>query len=292
MQYIKIKVKNFNFLDTIKSHGWVCLKPFSWNEDTETLSIITKIENTKYNLSVSYEDNNLTVDIDKGNPDNYSHTTERQIKNMMGRIFRLDEDLDGFYGMCKNLPQFSYVARENRGRILRCPSLFEDILKTVFTTNCTWKNTEMMAENLCSLCDDCFPTPQEIVGLGIEALKAKVKLGYRAEYVYEFSKKVIEGQFDLDTWETIDDTQELKEKIRSIKGVGEYSAHHIMMLLGNYSFLPLDSVVEKYLVENYFDGKNDINKKDLPKPFERFGKWKYLIFRYDWEHKRKIKSGY
>ena len=254
MQYIKIKAENFNFLDTIKSHGWVCLKPFSWNEDTETLSIITKIENTKYNLSVSYEDNNLTVDIDKGSTDNYSHTTERQIKNMMGRIFRLDEDLDGFYGMCKNLPQFSYVARENRGRILRCP--------------------------------------QEIVGLGIEALKAKVKLGYRAEYVHEFSKKVIEGQFDLDTWETIDDTQELKEKIRSIKGVGEYSAHHIMMLLGNYSFLPLDSVVEKYLVENYFDGKNDINKKDLPKPFERFGKWKYLIFRYDWEHKRKIKSGY
>ena len=39
MQYIKIKAENFNFLDTIKSHGWVCLKPFSWNEDTETLSI-------------------------------------------------------------------------------------------------------------------------------------------------------------------------------------------------------------------------------------------------------------
>ena len=273
MQYIKIKAENFNFLDTIKSHGWVCLKPFSWNEDTETLSLVTKIENTKCKLSINYLEENLEVAIDTVSPDNHSHTTEQQIKSMIGRIFRLDE-------------------MENRGRILRCPSLFEDILKTVFTTNCTWKNTEMMAENLCSLCDDSFPTPREIVDLGIEALKTKVKLGYRAEYVYEFSKKVIEGQFDLDTWETIDDTQELKEKIRSIKGVGEYSAHHIMMLLGNYSFLPLDSVVEKYLVENYFDGKNDINKKDLPKPFERFGKWKYLIFRYDWEHKRKIKSGY
>jgi len=288
MPNIEIIAKNINFLDTIKSHGWVCLKPFTWDDETGSLSMTTKIEDSKHKLSIRYSDDHLSVDIEDSSQDNYSPETEQQIKYMITRIFRLDEDLTDFYELCKDLPQFGYVEKENRGRILRCPTLFEDILKTIFTTNCTWKNTEMMAENLCSLCDDCFPGPQEIIEMGMESLKTKVKMGYRAEYVYEFSEKVIDGLYDINSWENIDDTQVLKEKILSVKGIGEYSANHIMMLLGNYSFLPLDSVVGKYLIENYFPGTKDMAPKDLIKPFEKFGKWKYLVFRFDWDHVKKI----
>jgi len=60
---------------------------------------------------------------------------------MVRHVLRLNEDLSQFYAMVEEDPALSWAAR-GAGRMVRSPTLFEDIVKTVCTTNCAWSATE------------------------------------------------------------------------------------------------------------------------------------------------------
>jgi 3-methyladenine DNA glycosylase/8-oxoguanine DNA glycosylase len=45
------------------------------------------------------------------------------------RMFRLDEDLSGFYTIVRDDPELSWCAL-GAGRMLRAPTVFEDVVKT------------------------------------------------------------------------------------------------------------------------------------------------------------------
>ena len=41
-----------------------------------------------------------------------------------------------------------WIAETGSGRLLRCASLFEDLVKLVLTTNCSWALTTRMVDGL------------------------------------------------------------------------------------------------------------------------------------------------
>jgi 3-methyladenine DNA glycosylase/8-oxoguanine DNA glycosylase len=47
----------------------------------------------------------------------------------VARMFRLDEDLSGFYALVGDDPDLSWSAL-GAGRMLRAPTVFEDVVKT------------------------------------------------------------------------------------------------------------------------------------------------------------------
>ena len=59
------------------------------------------------------------------------------------RMLCLDDDLSGFYAKVAGDPDLAWAAR-GAGRLLRSPTVFEDVVKTVCTTNCAWSATERM----------------------------------------------------------------------------------------------------------------------------------------------------
>ena len=61
----------------------------------------------------------------------------------MRHMLRLDEDLSGFYLVAAADPPLAW-ATAGAGRMLRSPTVFEDLVKTICTTNCTWSATERM----------------------------------------------------------------------------------------------------------------------------------------------------
>ena len=67
-------------------------------------------------------------------------------------ILRLDDDLRDFYLATDNDPEFSWVSQQGAGRLLRSPTVFEDLVKMICTTNCSWaltlKMVTGMVENL------------------------------------------------------------------------------------------------------------------------------------------------
>ena len=61
--------------------------------------------------------------------------------DVVRHMLRLDEDLSRFYAMVADDDQLAW-AKRGAGRMLRSPTVFEDVVKTVCTTNCAWSGTD------------------------------------------------------------------------------------------------------------------------------------------------------
>jgi 3-methyladenine DNA glycosylase/8-oxoguanine DNA glycosylase len=179
-----------------------------------------------------------------------------------------------------------------QGRVLRCPSLFEDVVKTILTTNTLWAATRRMTANLVDQYGDplpadparrAFPTPGRLARTTEARLRSKTRLGYRAPYVLELARAIASGKLDL---EALKDealpTADLRKRLLAIKGVGNYAAANLLILLGRYDFLPVDSWALKMVSQEWHDGK-PVGPAEVEAAFERWGKWKGLAyFNWDW----------
>ncbi len=58
-------------------------------------------------------------------------------------MFRLEEDFTPFYAAIAGETQLNW-ATSGAGRLLASPTVFEDVVKTICTTNCAWSATRRM----------------------------------------------------------------------------------------------------------------------------------------------------
>jgi 3-methyladenine DNA glycosylase/8-oxoguanine DNA glycosylase len=108
-------------------------------------------------------------------------------------------------------------------------------------------------------------------------------MGYRAPYVTELSQRAASGELDLEAFKSSSlSTPELRLELMTIKGVGGYSAANLLMLLGRYDYVPVDSWALK-VVSNEFFGGEKITPKQVLSTFEHWGKWQGLVYWFwDW----------
>ena len=163
-------------------------------------------------------------------------------------LLRLDADLSAFYAVAAADPELSWAAAGS-GRLLRSPTVFEDVVKTICTTNCAWSATVRMTtalvEHLGAEAPDgrrAFPTPSALAVADETFYRDIVRAGYRGPYLRSLAESVAEGRLDL---EALNDPElgddEVAERLLALPGCGPYAAAHVMMLLGRYSRLVLDS---------------------------------------------------
>jgi N-glycosylase/DNA lyase len=212
------------------------------------------------------------------------------------RVLDLDADLAPFHEMCRGRADgFEWMARRGAGRMLRAPSAFEDGVKVLATTNCTWAVTRNVTVKLVELYDNggAFPDAAFLARVPVKRLKDGVRLGYRAEYLSEFAKNVSRGTTDLTRWEdpSLSD-EELEAEIRKNQGFGPYAAHTLARLLNRHRGLGLDSWSRKKVAEIRFKGRvvKDARVEKLYRPFGRFsGLAFWLDVTRDWhEEKEKL----
>ncbi len=173
-------------------------------------------------------------------------------------VLRMDEDLSGFYARVARDPALSWAAA-GAGRMVRSQTVFEDVVKTICTTNCAWSATERMVRALVGNLGRpapgapadgwrgrCFPTPSAMGEADERFYRDVVRAGYRSPYLVSLARSVAEGAVDLEAWagatpdELPDD--ELERRLLALPGVGPYAAAHILtMSFGRYSRLILDS---------------------------------------------------
>ena len=170
-------------------------------------------------------------------------------------VLRLDQDLSGFYAATAADPALSWVS-QGAARMLQSPTVFEDVVKTVCTTNCTWSATRRMVGALVTQLGtpalggdgpstNAFPTAAAMASAPERFYRDEVRAGYRGAYLIELSRRVAAGEIDLDvlagaTPDVLPD-DELERRLLSLPGVGPYAAAHIMMTMGRNSRLILDS---------------------------------------------------
>jgi len=159
------------------------------------------------------------------------------------------------------------------GRILRAPTLFEDAVKVLATTNCTWGLTKIMVKNLIGRFGrgGAFPDARFVASLPARAL-ADAKWGYRAPYLAAFAARVASGKLDLARWEDPGrPDEEVEKEIRAEKGFGPYAADTLGRLLGRHGKLGLDSWSRKKVAALRFRGRavKDARVARLYAPFGR-----------------------
>lgn len=176
---------------------------------------------------------------------------------VVGGMLRLDADLSAFYAVASKDPDLAWVTA-GAGRMIRGATVFEDVVKTICTTNCAWSATRRMVEALvrdlgepapgappASTAGRAFPTAQAMAATGEDWYREVARAGYRGAYLRALSTAVADGLVDLESWGTAppgdlpDD--ELEARLRLLPGVGPYAAAHVMLLLGRHSRLVLDS---------------------------------------------------
>lgn len=287
MQLIINLPKKFNFYHAVTDYGWYQLKPFEWNEEKQILSTVLNLNKKIIRIHIAqFDKKSLQIEIEKVTK--FSHTELAELNKIINRIFRLDEDFEEFFLFAKNHLEFNFITQQGRSRLIRSATLFEDIVKTILTTNTTWRQTKNMSESLCKLCGSkyskdnyTFPTPLQIKNSKIEDLKNIARLGYRAEYIHNLASMIVDLKINLEDIESkIVDTKERYKFLRAIKGVGDYSANNILMLLGDYSNLAFDSEMRSHVTKKYFQGKI-VSEKEIKNFYEKFGKFKYLFYWFD-----------
>lgn len=204
--------------------------------------------------------------------------SKEHLIKVSSRMFSLNEDLSRFHVMCNKHKHLKLVAKIGAGNLLKSPTVFEDVVKTICTTNCSWANTKLMCQRLCSLADGYFPSAEQIIRVGLQELKEYVRAGYRAEYIYEFAERITSSEINPEAWPTM--VRDIRRnEIASIRGVGAYALNHILFLIGDYSQIPIDSEVTKWMSDNVFT-KIKASENNINKYYSNYGEWKFLAYKF------------
>ena len=213
-----------------------------------------------------------------------------QLRSSVAHVLRLDEDLSPFYAAAAADPELSW-ATTGAGRMVRSPTVFEEVVKTVCTTNCTWSATVRMVSALVEHLGEpgesadgpfgrAFPTPEAMAKANLRFYKDVVRAGYRGQYLRSLAKSVASGKLDLEALgraspEDVPD-DELAAQLLALPGVGPYAAAHVMMLSGRYTPLILDSWTRpKYLKVS---GAKRAKDATIERRFRRYGPYAGLAF--------------
>ncbi|MBN8643844.1 MAG: hypothetical protein J0L61_01215 [Planctomycetes bacterium] len=132
--------------------------------------------------------------------------------------------------------------RSGRGRLMRSPTLFEDIIKTVTSCNVAWPSTIRMNQRLCEVVDPAFPSAAKLARVRPATLRARCSVGYRDKRIVELARLAASGEIDAAWFEDPGTPDEaVLEALIDLPGIGPYAAANIMQLLGRYHRLPLDT---------------------------------------------------
>ncbi|RPJ28150.1 MAG: DNA-3-methyladenine glycosylase 2 family protein [Chloroflexi bacterium] len=280
----------FNFLSVVNSHGWRQLAPFSYEEDAYTLAYILRLSNGRVvELKLRDGVEGVLVETEK-----LAKTERKEVAEKVTWMFGLDMDFSLFYIASRLEPKLASVKKRALGRVLRSPTLFEDVIKTILTTNTLWGATKNMTLKLVNelgepLQDDttkkAFPTPEAIAASSPGSLKEKIRVGYRASAIHELAVRVASGQFDLEALKTSElSTLELRKELLTINGVGPYAAANLLLILGRSDFIPIDSWALKLVSYEWYSGE-PITAREVEKRFEKWGEFKGLAFWFwDWKY--------
>lgn len=205
-------------------------------------------------------------------------------------MLRLDQDLSAFYAAAASDPDLAWVTA-GAGRMLRSPTVWEDVVKTLCTTNCSWSLTVVMVTALvrhlgepalghaADVGTNAFPTPEAMAAQDERFYREVVRSGYRAPNLLRLAELVAGGDVDLEALAVDRDElpdEEVERRLLALPGIGPYAAAHVMMTLGRNSRLILDSWTRPTYAR--LVGRRSVADRTIERRFRRFGPEAGLAF--------------
>ena len=263
MEKQKYEIKNIESFEL--KHIFDCGQCFRWNEEEDgsyTGVIKQGILNVKKeNGLITFEgilDGNIKeIVIDYFDLNN----NYEEIKNKLSKI---DDNM-------KKSIEYGYGIR-----ILN-QDLFECIISFIISANNNIPRIKGIIERLSKKCSRrviynekeyyLFPSVSELSKLSVEDLRS-LGLGFRDIRVFNTCKKIKEKVVDLDKLKEMKNSDEIREELLKLDGVGPKVADCIMLFsLKRYDVFPIDVWVRRVMNDLYIHNENEekVNKKEILK---------------------------
>jgi N-glycosylase/DNA lyase len=263
-----------DLLRTLASHGVAELPPQQIDLEQARLEVTLPVGDGKAR----------TVVVERGRPGHARVAgANRRLLDVVRHMLRLDDDLSEFYALVAEDPDLDWAC-VGAGRMLRSPTVFEDVVKTVCTTNCAWSATVRMTTALVEHLGEpaprgghSFPSPAALAEAGEDFYRDIVRAGYRGPYIRALADDVASGTLDL---EELNDPElpddEVAARLLALPGVGPYAAAHVMTTsLGRYSRLIFDSWTRPQYARVRGRKASD---RTIERRFKRYGRYAGLAF--------------
>ena len=258
-----------DFKRTLASHGVADLLPNRLDEEAWTLETTLDIGGRAHQVTLS-----------EGSPGHARVEGAKRTLPIVRHMLRLDEDLSRFYALIAEDGELSWAA-QGAGRMLRSPTVFEDVVKTVCTTNCAWSGTVRMVTALVEhlgIGGRTFPSPAAMAEAPADFYTDVARAGYRGPYLRAIAAGVADGTLDLEELDGRTDVpdDEVERRLLALPGVGPYAAAHVMMLLGRYGRLILDSWTRPTYAR--LAGRKTVKDTTIERRFRRYKDFAGLAF--------------
>ncbi|KAG4969354.1 hypothetical protein JHK84_035452 [Glycine max] len=274
---------SFNLEKTVCNHGFFMMAPNKWISSTKSLQRPLRLADqcSSVIVTISHLPESANIQIYVHDMEGVSLKSEQAILKQVARMLRIsDKDekaVNEFQGL------YPQAKQDEFGRIFRSPSLFEDVVKSILLCKCTWGKTLNMVKSLCELQlqlssgprsnrkKQCktkrkrgqnnatskknhgignFPNSKELVKFGETILRERCKVGYRAQFIIKLAQSVEKGTLVLEKLEMECNLWSYKvvhRKLSELKGFGPFVVATILMCMGCYEKVPVDSETKRHL---------------------------------------------
>jgi 3-methyladenine DNA glycosylase/8-oxoguanine DNA glycosylase len=185
----------------------------------------------------------------------------KQIVHMLA----LDADLAPLHEVAP-----AWIRAVDGGRLLRSPTVWEDLAKTLATTNCSWAATRGMVRRLVATLgaegpdgERAFPIPAAVVDAGEDHMRDVIRAGYRARSFVELAAFCDGTEQRWLAGSGLDDETVMKEML-ALRGFGRYAVEGMLGLLGRPRGFAVDSWIRAVL------GKDE---KTIAEEYAKYGVW-------------------
>ncbi len=251
----------FDLVLTVESHGWYDLAPWRWDRDRRVLGRPIRLSGGR-TVYAEVAQGLQGLGFRAVAQGRLAAGEAREARGALAMCLALDEDLAPFRarvqaleairaaGRGKDLPDLRWVLSRGAGRLLRSPTVFEDAVKTLCTTNCTWAVTRGLVSRLCERLGErapldsvTFPTPAAMAARDERFYREEIRAGYRAPFLVALARGAADGSLDLESLRSVaaGPAEEIARRIRALAGFGPYATEHLLRLLGRHGHLALDS---------------------------------------------------
>ena len=263
MEKQKYEIKNIESFEL--KHIFDCGQCFRWNEEEDgsyTGVIKQGILNVKKEKGLITFEGMLDGNIKEIVIDYFDlNNNYEEIKNKLSKI---DDNM-------KKSIEYGYGIR-----ILN-QDLFECIISFIISANNNIPRIKGIIERLSKKCSRrviynekeyyLFPSVSELSKLSVEDLRS-LGLGFRDIRVFNTCKKIKEKVVDLDKLKEMKNSDEIREELLKLDGVGPKVADCIMLFsLKRYDVFPIDVWVRRVMNDLYIHNENEekVNKKEILK---------------------------
>ncbi len=268
-KYILRKPKTFNLENIFE-----CGQCFRWNKETDNSYTGIWKENV--------------VNVKKEN-DDYIFTGVSNSSNFEQEIvqyFDLNRDYETIKKELSKIDKYMEVSiKYGEGIRILNQDLWETIISFIISANNNIPRIKGIIERLSEKYGKqiewqenkyyTFPSPEELKNVTVEEYR-KLGLGFRDIRLYETTQKIINSEINLKELEKNSDTQEVRNKLLTLSGVGPKVADCILLFstLKRFEVFPIDVWVRRVMNDLYIKEKdeNKVNKKQIEKiANEKFG---------------------